>query len=66
MIGLVAFDLILRFVDGRTPHMALVFEIARMDLGDTPADLTGLGIPGDMIATLNVWLIARSQFSRRM
>jgi hypothetical protein len=50
MIGLVAFNLILRIVGTRVMRIAFVICVACMNLDDAAADMTGLGIPGDVIA----------------
>lgn len=50
VIGLVAFDLVLRIVFAGMMRIAFVIKIPRMDLDDLPADMPGFGIPGDVIA----------------
>jgi hypothetical protein len=52
MIGLVAFDFILRIVFRGVTHMTLVVKILGVDGGDRPRHPTGLGIPAYVIADL--------------
>jgi hypothetical protein len=55
MIGLVAFDFILRLVLVGMTGVALVIRILGMDLDDPAADVPGLGIPGDAIASFETF-----------
>ena len=50
VIGLVAFNLVLRIVLARMMDVTFVVHVTRMHLHDTAADPAGLGIPGDVIA----------------
>src|SRR5581483_11536262 len=50
VIGLVAFDFILRLIPAGMTRMALVVGIFGMDLDNPAADVPGLGIPRDVIA----------------
>src|SRR5687767_13319778 len=52
MIGLVAFDLVLRIIFRRVTHMALIVKIFRMDGDNDARHSAGLGIPAYMIANL--------------
>jgi hypothetical protein len=50
MIGLVAFDLVLRIILARMMDVAFVVHVARMDPHDTAADPASFGIPTYVIA----------------
>jgi hypothetical protein len=50
VVGLLAFDFVLRLVLGGVVGVALVIGIAGMDLDDLAPDASGLGIPGHAIA----------------
>ena len=50
MIGLVAFDLILRRVGARVMSVALVVEVVRVDPNDPAADAPRLRVPTDSIS----------------
>jgi hypothetical protein len=50
LIGLAAFDFILRRLGSRMMGVALVVEITRMHADDLPADAPGFRIPADAIA----------------
>jgi hypothetical protein len=69
MIGLVALDLILRIVGGGVMRVALIFEIADVNLGDRSAYAARLGIPAHMIANFECSshgaLLPYPTFSRR-
>src|SRR6476620_7178336 len=52
MVGLVALDFILRIIWGRVVRISLVIRIFRMNLDDLAADMTGLRVPGHMIANV--------------
>jgi len=52
MIGLLAFDFILRLVRAGVMRVSLIVHVARMDFDDPAADVPGLGIPGHMVANL--------------
>lgn len=54
MIGGVTLDLVLRILSIRMMRVTLVVEITGVDLDDPAADLSGLGIPTDMVAHLEV------------
>src|SRR5699024_3821009 len=49
VIGLVALDLVLRFLRRSTATVALVVEVGGVDLRDGPRDLPGLGVPSHMV-----------------
>ena len=49
VIGLVAFDFILRIIFRRVMRMPLVVEIGVMNLDDLAADPASFGIPADVI-----------------
>jgi hypothetical protein len=55
MIGFVAFDFILRLILAGVAGMASVIGIADMDLDDPATDMSSLGIPGNVIADLEVF-----------
>src|SRR5690349_8706677 len=48
VVGLVALDLVLRIVGAGAMGVALVVEVADVDLGDHAADMAGLRVPADM------------------
>ena len=50
MIGLIAFDLVLRVIFGSVMHIAFVIEILGVDGDDGPRHAARLRIPGDMVA----------------
>ena len=52
MVGLVAPDFVLRLVMAGVVGMALVVEIAGMDLDDPSAGPPGLGLPAAVVAGL--------------
>lgn len=52
VIGLVAFDFVLRVCAARAVDMSLVIKIPDVDLNDAAADTTGFGIPLHVIADL--------------
>lgn len=54
MFGGVTLDLVLRIVGVRMVRVTLVVEITGVDLDDPAADLSGLGIPTDMVVHLEV------------
>src|SRR5699024_6764486 len=49
VIGLVALDLVLRFLRRSTATVDLVVEVGGVDLRDGPRDLPGLGVPSHMV-----------------
>src|SRR5699024_9624241 len=49
VIGLVALDFVLRLVLAAAAHMALVFDILRVNPGDCAADPAGFGVPAHVI-----------------
>src|SRR5690348_7010664 len=64
VIGLVALDLVLRIVWRRVVRVPLVVEIARMNLDDRAADVSGFRIPGDVIPDLEFRLHGCAPASR--
>src|SRR5699024_5419595 len=54
VVGLVALDLVLRLVLARPAHVPLVVEVLRVDLGDRPGHLTGLGVPPHVVPDLEL------------
>src|SRR5699024_10329696 len=52
VVGPVALDLVLRLVPAGMAGVALVLRIAGVDPGDPAADVTGLGVPADVVADL--------------
>jgi hypothetical protein len=52
VIGLVAFDLVLRIILRAVMDVTLVVEVAGVNGDNGPRDAAGLGIPTDVIADL--------------
>ena len=50
VIGFVTRDLILRIIPGGVMRIAFVIDVLRVHLYDPAGDLTGFGIPGNVIA----------------
>lgn len=50
MVGFIAFDFILRLIWSGVMRVSFVIYVLGMDLDNFPADMSGLGIPGDVIA----------------
>src|SRR5699024_323246 len=63
VIGLVALDLVLRFLRRSATTVALVVEVGGVDLRDGPRDLPGLGVPSHMVTDRE---FARHDSSSRM
>jgi hypothetical protein len=55
MIRLVAFDFILRLIFSGMMSVALVIRILRMDPDNPATDVTGLGIPSDVITLFEMF-----------
>src|SRR5262249_24284468 len=52
MVGLVAFDFVLRFVLARVVDVSFVIDVLCMHLDDSPADPSGLRVPAYMVMQL--------------
>lgn len=50
MIGLVAFDFVLRVVLGSVVCIALIVKIPGVDFDDFSGNMAGFGVPGDVVA----------------
>jgi hypothetical protein len=50
VVRFIAFDLILRFIRAGVVRVSLVVDVVCMDLDNPAADMSRLGIPGNMIA----------------
>jgi hypothetical protein len=50
MIGFIAFDLVLRIIAGCVMRVTFVLKISFVDLNNNTRNITGLRIPGNMIA----------------
>ena len=50
MVSFITFDFILRFIWIGVMHVTFVIQILGMNLDNPPTDMSGLGIPGDVIA----------------
>lgn len=50
MVGLVAFDFILRFIRVGVMCVPFVVDVLHMDLDDPATDTSGLGIPAHVVA----------------
>jgi len=50
MVGLIAFDFVLRIVHGGVMRVSLVIDVSCMYLDDLARDVPGLGVPGYVIA----------------
>ena len=55
MVRFIAFDLVLWLVLAGMVRVPLVIHVRRMDLDNPAADVSGLGIPGDVIADFEVF-----------
>jgi hypothetical protein len=68
MIRLVAFDFILRLIFSGMMSVALVIRVLRMDLDNPATDVTGLGVPSDVIALFETFfhlILANAQRCKR-
>ena len=52
VVGPVAPDLVLRVVGARAVRVSLVIEVAGVDLDHVAADVSGFGVPADVVADL--------------
>ena len=55
MVGLAAFDFILRRSGARAVRVTLVIEVTGVNLNDASADVSGLGVPSDPVADLELF-----------
>ena len=65
VLGLVAFDLILRLIFARVAWMSLLLGVAGVDLDDPAAHMPGLRVPTDVIADFELRAHALSPPSRQ-
>jgi hypothetical protein len=56
MVGLAAFDFILRVLLARVVRVALVVHVSGVHLDDRAADMPGFGVPGDSISHFESFL----------
>ncbi len=52
VVGLIAFDQVLRCISRRMMHVPLEFHVRSDPFDDDSADMARLGVPSDMVADL--------------